>query len=140
MTEVPPKPGKGPEEFKVRDLLRKHIESFLAKSDEPGPVLTDEQQFDLSKRAGTDPEAAKQWDVHKHGSKYRRNTLSAPLMTAAVFLESSDSESIPQEKRDELAQKIKTVEKHIIAVGARPFVKEDVQEVVDLVNEIKTYL
>ncbi|MBU6141666.1 hypothetical protein KGO95_00920 [Patescibacteria group bacterium] len=144
MTEVPPKSEKGPEKklerFDPRSTTKQMIEKFLALSDEPGPVLTDEQEFELSRNAVKGSEAEKQWNLHKHGTKYRRNTLYVPLLASEMFLESPAADAIPQDKKEELRARIKEAEKHITDVGSRPFVKEDVQEVVDLVNEIKTYL
>ncbi len=143
MTELPPQNGKEPDQEKepsIREIVKKHIEKFLALSDEPGPVLSDKEQFALSKKAGEDPKAMKQWHEHKHSSKYRRNALSIPLMAAGMFLDSSESAYIPEKEKSNLLQKTRTVEKHVIEVGALPFTKDDVQEVVDLANEIKTYL
>ncbi len=142
MTELPPKKEKGPEpeKFDARAMVKRQIEKFLSLSDEPGPVLSDKQEFELSRQAIEGSEAEKQWNIHKHGTKYRRNTLSVPLMAADIFLDSHDSDYLPAATKEDLLQKVKTAEEYITDVKGKPFTKENVQEVVDLVNEIKKYL
>lgn len=141
MTELlKPEKQPAPEKKLFINQLKKIIEDFLAKSDEPGPILSEEEEFQLSKRAGKDPEALKEWNKHKLETKYRRNALGNPLIAAKLFLESDEAENIPAAEKKELLARVEAAEKYITEVGVKPFTKSDVQLVIDLVNDLKKYL
>ena len=139
MTELP-KQEKFPEPEFEKNLLKKQIESFLSKSDEPGPVLSDQEEFELSKKARHDPEALKEWKKQKLETKYRRNALSAPLMAADLFLNSDEAKNISADEKKELLERVRAAEEYITEVGAKLFTKSDVQLVIDLTNDLKKYL
>lgn len=128
-------------EEKEKSYLKKTkelLENFLAKPDDPG--ISYEEQNRLHEESRHNPEAARKF-LESKKSKYRINTLSAPLMAAEIFLRSSASENIAPEKKQELAAKIAKSYKDIAQAGERQLLtKEEVGAVVEIAKELLFYL
>lgn len=135
------------EEKSYPAMLRRNVQvSFekfrLKEGNDPGPVLSDEEEFEMSKLAGESEEGLRKWNKHKLENKFRRNALFTPLFAAQIYLTETDPKNIIKEEKDNLLGKIAAeLEKvGMKSVGSQPYVKEDVRRVEDLIDELKKYI
>src|SRR3989344_1477858 len=123
------------------EKLKSSFERFRSLPDDPGPVLSEKEQFKLSKEAIT-PEGLKKWEEYKQ-RKHRTNTLSAPLLTIKIFLGKPDKEifkKIPEEKRGEFLKKVAEAEEHINEAKKGLITDKEVNEVLEIIKDVESYL
>lgn len=139
--ETPAEKEKQPEKLESsKEILKKSIENFFSRSDEPGKFLSEQEKLDLIEKTKSDPKALEEWKKEKRGSKYRINSLSIPLSAGLIFLDSNEALSLSAEKRQELLERIQQTMKHVKEGYGKPYTASDVQEVIDIANELKKYL
>lgn len=120
-------------------ITKRIFEAFLSCSDEPGEFLSSTEKDELIKKSKTDPEALKKFEKNKN-SKYRVNTLSSPLMSAEIFLNSNESKDIPSLEKTKFLEKIKKATADIDKAKSTEITKNEVDQVVDIVEELTKYL
>ncbi|MBU4347897.1 hypothetical protein KJ671_00065 [Patescibacteria group bacterium] len=127
------------ERYSISEKTKKIFNAFLAYSDEPGEFLSNSEKDELIKKSKTDPEALKKFEENKN-SKYRVNSLSAPLMIAEIFLDSSEAKDVPFEEKNELLKKISKVIDDIKKAKPTGMTDNEVGQVIEIVEKIKKYL
>lgn len=123
------------------EKLKEFFEHFRERPDEPGPVLSEAEEQELSKKAVT-PEGLKKWQEHKQ-RKHRTNTLSIPLEAIKFYLGDPDkeiSEKISKEKREEFLKKVAEAEEHINEAKKGLITDKEVNEVSEIINDVESYL
>jgi len=140
MKEQPEKKETEKEKFFARKLLERGILQFLQRSDDPGKFLSREEEDELQKRTAYDPKALEEWKEVKWKSKYRRNAFMLFLMPAINFLESNEAENIPKEERKNLLERTRKAIENSIAVGSQPLTKSNVEELENIIADLKKYL
>lgn len=128
-------------EESLSDKVKKNLENFLSRSDDPGVFLTPEEKIKLIKESLTDAGALKMLKKDRD-NKYRTNSLSGAIGWASIFLTSEDIKNVPSDQKEKLLQRIEGVSKEIEKEKEKPlgYTKELVGEVVDIVKEVKKYL
>ena len=131
----------GPEKtnYPHSELAKKIFAKFETRSDDPGEFLSPEEKIKLQDATRTDPEALKKWEEDVH-SKYRVNSLSAPLLASEIFLASPEAKEIPSDIKDGLIKKVKEATKDLANSRGKKISKELVDEVEGIMNEVKKYL
>ena len=123
-------------EESLSDKVRKNLENFLSRSDDPGDFLTPEEKM---KQGSTDAEALKILEKDRD-NKYRTNSLAGAIGWANIFLSSEDIKNVPSDQKEKLLQRTENASKEIEKEKPSGYKKELVGEVVDIVNEVKKYL
>ncbi|MEK7478527.1 MAG: hypothetical protein AAB626_01210 [Patescibacteria group bacterium] len=126
-------------ELSILETTKKILSRFLERSDEPGEFLSNVQKDKLSETSGFDPEALKKWEEDKN-SKYRINSLFAPLEIAKIFLTDPESEKIPKEEKENLLKRIQKSLADLDKARGSRISEELVGEAVDIVKEVEKYL
>lgn len=140
--ETAPIPEKSKKENleleKEKALFKKKFDYFLSLSDDPGiPYSEQNKLLELSQKG--DKEAANKY-LESKKSKYRTNSLSGALMTAEIFLQSENSQKIPDIKLEELNREIQNIRQNIEIEKQTGFTKETVTKVVNIAEEVRHYL
>ena len=130
--------GKENKEEPLSDKVRKQLEGFLSRSDDPGEFLSDEEKDKLREATLTDPDALKKWEKNRN-NKYRTNSLSV-ISWAELFLLSEETKNVPIDQKEKLLRRIKKADEEIEKEKPSGYSKELVDEIVDIVNEVKKYL
>jgi len=125
--------------FPFSEMTRKVFKSFEARSDEPGEFLSGEEKDKLLEQTRTSPEAMERWEKNRN-SKYRINSLYAPLAATENFLDSPEADSVPQNTKEDLIKRVSNAYAEMDRLKGSAITKECVEEVVDIVNEVKKYL
>ena len=125
--------------FPFSEDTKKRFRGFESRSDDPGKFYSPEEKEKLQKETKNNPEACKEWERNKN-SKYRINSLSAPLMSSELFLTSPEADDISEEIKESLLNKIKSLEKKIDEIRGKRITKELVDEVEELIKEVSKYL
>ena len=123
------------------EKLKDFFELFRALPDDPGPVLSEKEEFELSKEVTT-PEGLKKWQEHKQ-RKHRTNTLSAPLLAIKIYLDNPDreiSEKISKGKKEEFLKRVAEAEEHINEAKKGLITDKEVNEVLEIINDVEVYL
>ncbi|MBI4991939.1 MAG: hypothetical protein HZB99_01860 [Candidatus Harrisonbacteria bacterium] len=116
-----------PESEKASEAAKKIFKSFLNRPDEPGEYLSDEQQKELIKRSATDPAAREKFLASKR-SKYRTNSLTAPLMAAELFLTDDEApKKMPEEKIEYFNKKIKQSKENITVASRTQITEKEIK-------------
>lgn len=126
-------------EESLSDKVRKNLEIFLSRSDDPGERLSLSEREKLIKESMVDPEAEEKLKKDKE-NKYGTNSLFGAMGWAEQFLSSEDSENVPASQKIKLSQRIEGVRKRIETEKPAGYSKELVDEVSDIANEVKKYL
>ena len=126
-------------EESLSDKVRKNLENFLSRSDDPGDFLTPEEKMKLIKESSIDAEALKILEKDRD-NKYRTNSLAGAIGWANIFLSSEDIKNVPSDQKEKLLQRTENASKEIEKEKPSGYKKELVGEVVDIVNEVKKYL
>jgi hypothetical protein len=121
------------------EMTKKIFEVFLSRSDSPGEFISSKEKDDLIIESKNNPEALKKFEKNKD-SKYRVNSLSAPLMSAEVFLNSKETENIPLEEKDKLIKKIYKAENDIEKAKPTGMTDNEVEQVIEIIKEVNKYL
>lgn len=123
----------------IAGITKKIYDNFRSRSDEPGEFLSLAMKKRLIGESATNPEARKRLEENKN-SKYRVNSLSSPLGATEFFLNSDESAMIPDEKKEELMQKIQKAREDIIKAKADRLTDSEVNQVVKIVEETEKWL
>lgn len=123
----------------TKEVVKKVFANFWKRSDEPGEFLSSVQKDKLSEASRFDPEAFKKWEENRN-SKYRRNSLSAPLMAIELFFTSDESQDIPEAIKEEIKRKMEKAREDISNKRETKLTKDEVNQVEELVREIEKYI
>lgn len=122
----------------LRELALKSFINFWGKKDESS--YSYEEQNLLAKKSAESEEAARRFLESKNDKKHI-NAIFAPLGTALFYLESEESEFIPEVRRKELIDKIKDLYADLdIAREQENISDELISKTLDVMDEIKIYL
>ncbi len=125
--------------FPFSETAKKIFLRFESRSDDPGEFLSSEEKDRLQEATKTNPEALKKWEEDRN-SKYRVNSLYAPLLASENFMRSVEAESISKDLKKELINRIDKAYKDLENSRGKRITKELVDEVEGIVSEVKKYL
>jgi hypothetical protein len=128
------KPG-----FIYSELARKTFLKFETRSDDPGEFLSGEEKDKLQEATRTNPEALMKWEEDRN-SKYRINSLYAPIAASENFLKSKEADSVPNDVKEELISRIDSAYEDLKKSRGKRIEKKLVDEVKEIVNEVSKYL
>ena len=131
--------GKEQPRHPYSEIAKKIFSKFEIRSDDPGEFLSSEDKDKLQLATRTNPEALKKWEEDRN-SKYRINSLYSPILASENFLESPEAESIESEAKTKLIERIGRAYSSLESFRGKRISKELVDEVVDIMNEVKKYL
>lgn len=131
--------GKEQPRHPYSEIAKKIFSKFEVRSDDPGEFLSGEDKDKLQLATRTNPEALKKWEEDRN-SKYRINSLYSPILASENFLVSSEAESIENEVKMKLIERIGGVYRDLENSRGQRISKELVEEVADIMNEVKKYL
>jgi hypothetical protein len=131
--------GKEKPRFVHSELARKIFLEFEARSDDPGEFLSGEEKDKLQKETLTNPEALMKWEKNRN-SKYRINSLHAPIAASEIFLKSKEADSVPNDVKEELISRINSAYEDLKKSKGKRIEKKLVDEVKEIVNEVSKYL
>ncbi|MDO8442882.1 MAG: hypothetical protein Q7S81_01295 [bacterium] len=138
MFESQEKKSEPSPEPSILETTKKIFSQFLERSDEPGEFLSGIQKDKLSEASRFDLEALKKWEKDRN-SKYRINSLFAPLGIAKFFLTDPESKKIPKEEKENLLKRVQKSLADLDGARGSKISEELVGEVVDIVKEIEKY-
>ena len=121
------------------EIAKKVFLNFEARSNDPGEFLTNEEKEKLQAATRMNMDALKKWDEHRN-SKYRVNSLYAPILASEMFLKSKEAELIESKLKEKLIERISGAYSDLESFGGKEISKVLVDEVEGIIKEVKKYL